>query len=265
MLFETLRQAPGAFTIGGESHRVIEGIPGFSVRDKGWTSNRLTADDARPELVEALAASFYAQLRDRDGLAAQGAVRMLEKTPKNALRVPFFNAAWPDAQFIFLYRDARQTLASMMEAWQSGYFRTYPRLPGWQGPPWSLLLIPGWRELNGQPLPHIVATQWRVTMETLLDDLEALGDARVHAIDYDEFVAAPAPAAQEAASFAGLGWDQQLGTNLPLSQTTVSAPGKDKWRRMADVIESVWPMVEAADRRARDFVSGLRGRGSPKI
>ena len=80
---------------------------------------------------------------------------MLEKTPKNALRVPFLDACFPDAIFIYLYRDPRETLGSMMEAWLSGAFQTYPELPGWEGPPWSLLLVPGWRELIGTPLPEL--------------------------------------------------------------------------------------------------------------
>ena len=96
---------------------------------------------------------------------------MLEKTPKNALRVPFFDAIWPDAYFVYLYRDVRRTLASMMEAWASGAFRTYPRLPGLARLPWSLVLVPGWRELIGRPLPVVVAHQWARTTNILLDDL----------------------------------------------------------------------------------------------
>ena len=83
---------------------------------------------------------------------ADAPVRMLEKTPKNALRVPFLARVFPEARFIYLHRDPRPVLASMMEAWQSGRFRTYPNLPGWTGLPWSLLLVPGWRDLLGRPL-----------------------------------------------------------------------------------------------------------------
>ncbi len=73
---------------------------------------------------------------------------MLEKTPKNALRVPFIDAIWPESEFVYLYRDVRETLYSMMEAWRSGSFRTYPGLPGWPEGSWSLLLVPGWQQLK---------------------------------------------------------------------------------------------------------------------
>src|SRR5688500_9014460 len=66
LLFETLARAPRLYTVGGESHRLIESIAGFSPAARGWQSNRLTAEDGSPEDVEQLDRSFYGQLRDRD-------------------------------------------------------------------------------------------------------------------------------------------------------------------------------------------------------
>ena len=217
-------------------------------------SNRLVGHDATPERSEQLAEGFYRLLKDRDGRRPAGKVRMLEKTPKNALRVPFFNAIWPDAQFVYLYRDVRETLYSMMEAWSSGGFRTYPGLPGWQGLPWSLLLVPDWQRLNGMQLPQIVAHQWAITTETLLDDLEQLGEGKVQAIEYGAFLDSPQPEVERIATRLGLGWDRQLGDTLPLSKTTVSKPDRQKWRRIEKVIQSMLPIVERADARARDFL-----------
>ena len=74
---------------------------------------------------------------------------MLEKTPKNALRIPFIRKTYPDALFVYLYREPRDNVSSIMEAWRSGRFVMYPDLPGWQGLPWSLLLIPGGMALLG--------------------------------------------------------------------------------------------------------------------
>lgn len=258
LLFETLSRAPGLFTIGGESHRVIEGVPAFSVPARGWPSNRLDASDAKPQPVERLAEAFYAALRNRDGQPPVGAARMLEKTPKNALRVPFFDAAWPDSSFVFLYRDARQTVASMAEAWQSGHFCTYPRLPGWTGVPWSLLLVPGWRDLNGLPLAEVIAHQWATTMGILLDDLAALPADRLQVLNYDDFICAPQQSIEHLTGRLDLEWDANLGPQLPLSVTTVSAPAADKWRAMEGVIESIWPIVEATEARAKAFTEQRR-------
>ncbi|GAA4740808.1 hypothetical protein GCM10023264_02230 [Sphingomonas daechungensis] len=258
LLYETLEQAPGLYSIGDESHRLIETVPGLAPQHRGWSSNRLTAIDATADRAEHLAEGFYRQLRDRDGNAPAGRARMLEKTPKNALRIPFFDALWPDSEFVYLYRDVRETLYSMLEAWQSGGFRMYPGLPGWQGATWSLLLVPGWRRLNGMPLPEIVAHQWAITTETMLDDLEQIPDQRVHVVDYGSFLASPQAEMESLAPALGLGWDRQLGPSLPLSKVTVSAPEKDKWRRIEPTINTIWPIVEKADARAREFVARRR-------
>jgi hypothetical protein len=254
LLYETMEQAPSLFSIGDESHWIIEDIPGLAPHQRSWSSNRLTADDVRGEVSEKLAESFYRHLTNREGKVPGGSVRMLEKTPKNALRIPFLDAIWPDSYFIYLYRDVRQAFYSMWEAWRSGGFVTYPQLPGWRGAPWSLLLVPGWQRMNGMQMPEAVAHQWAITTETMLDDVEKIDPARVIAIDYSTFLAAPQAEIERLAKGVGLSWDRSLGATLPPSKTTVSAPDPDKWRRIAQVVEAVWPIVEKADRRAREFL-----------
>ena len=259
LLFETLEKAPALYTTGRESHQLIESIPELFPPMRGWDSNRLSAVDATPECAELIAGSFYRAITDRDGRPAAGRVRMLEKTPKNALRVPFFDAIWPDSFFIYLYRDVRETLASMIEAWVSGGFRTYPRLPGWTNYPWSLLLIPGWRDLIGQPLPVVVARQWATTTNVLLDDLDSLPRERVKPVTNADFLTKPQATTEALASSLGLEWDRKLSSDLPLSKTTVSRPNPDKWRRLEREIEEVMPIVAEADERARAFVEQFRG------
>lgn len=257
LLFETMGQAPGLYTIGTESHAAIESIPKFHPANRMWHSNRLTAADADGPPAERLADGFYGQLRDREGKRAEGAVRMLEKTPKNALRVPFFDAVWRDSIFIYLYRDVRQTMASMMEAWASGRFRTYPQLPGWTGYPWSLLLVPGWQQLRGQPMPVVVANQWAITTKTMLADLAALPRDRVRVVRYADFVADPDGYIRALARSVGLDWDRPLGSDLPLSAYTVSRPNAEKWRRLEHVITPLLPIVAEADEQAQAFVSSF--------
>ncbi|MFM8351941.1 MAG: sulfotransferase family protein, partial [Actinomycetales bacterium] len=110
LLFETLGRAPGVFSVGTESHALIDDIPSLNPSTKGWDSNRLTAEDATDGAVAFLKDRFVNRLRDRTGARPVGGpTRMLEKTPKNALRVPFLAAAFPDARFVYLYRDPRET------------------------------------------------------------------------------------------------------------------------------------------------------------
>jgi hypothetical protein len=250
LLFETLAQAPGLFTIGSESHGVIERVPGLGPHDRGWDSNRLTAQDLTPQIAGQLPAAFYNALRDRSGTGPDGAARMLEKTPKNALRVPFFRALWPHASFVYLYRDPRPTIASMIRGWQSGRFRTY-RLPGWPGPPWSFLLVPGWEEFGGLPLAEIAARQWALTTQTLVNDLSNMSPDQVRVLDYDAFITSPQQQVEALAGSLGLGWDRQLPAALPNSRYTLSSPNPNKWKSLEVEIGAILPLVAEADAVAR--------------
>ena len=257
LLFETLMRAADLYTVGGESHVQIEGIDALHPAARDFASNALGVDAATPEVVALLRARFDQALRDRDGRRSPpGAIRLLEKTPKNALRIPFLREVFPEARFVYLHRDPRETLSSMIEAWNSGTFRTYPRLPGWTGPAWSLLLIPGWKDLIGKPLPEIVARQWETTTRILLDDLAAVPADRVHRIRYDAFLADPQAQMQRLCSELDLDWDTTLEAALPHSVHTLSAPAAEKWRRHEAEIEAVLPLIEATAARAESASRG---------
>lgn len=258
LLFETLAQAPNLFTIGGESHRFIEGLQPFTPSAHNWASNELSEADAKHPAVKMMADAFYSYLKDRDGRPSQGSVRMLEKTPKNSLRIPFLNTIWPDGLFVYLYRDPRQTLASMMRAWQSGKFKTYSNLPGWTGLPWSLVLVPGWQDLLDAPLPDIVAYQWATASTIMLDNLDVLPDDRIVSIDYDAFLSDPQASMQSLSFALGLDWDRELPDRLPPSRMTLTAPAPGKWRELEQEIEEVLPSVSEVAERALDRVRRWR-------
>ena len=177
LLFETLALSPGLFSIGGESHGVFEAIPSLQPANRGWASNELGAADATPQVKARLYDDFFAQLRDANGDAPpQGAtgLRFLEKTPKNALRIEFLDALFPDARYVYLARNPRDQISSMIDAWRSGRFVTYRNLPDWTGKPWSLVLVPGWRDFIDKTVQEVAAHQWQVTTNRILDDLERL-------------------------------------------------------------------------------------------
>ena len=256
LLFETLAKAPAVYTIGSESHAIFEGMPALNIAAHGYDSNRLDASAATPPVIAELRDRIRHRLVSREGKPPVAAsVRVLEKTPKNALRVPFLLHAFPQAHFVFLQRDVHETLASMIEAWDSGRFVTYPELPGWSGPPWSLLLVPGWRELAGKPVHEIVAAQWQATTNQLLDDLESLPRERVTIGRYDALLAEPQAEISRLCAAVGFAWDQTLRGALPHSQHTLTAPAKDKWRRHEREIEQVLPGLGETIARVERFAA----------
>ena len=248
LLFETLAEAPDAWTVGGESHQFIEGLRALHPVAGGIGSNRLDASHASERVVQALRQRFARFLRDRDGREyihnrAIESLRFLEKTPKNGLRQPFLEKVFPGSLYIFLFRDPRPNISSMMEAWKALRWVTYPRLPGWQGPPWSLLLPPGWEQVNGRPLAEICAFQWATANRIILDDLGQLPPERWIACDYASLTDDTETTIERLCAFAGLEVDERLRGRitgeLPLSRYTHTAPDPDKWRRNEEAILGV--------------------------
>lgn len=262
LLFETLACTPQLWTVGGEAHWLVEGFPELCPGAPGVDSNRVEARHATPAIREAVPARILERLQ-RDGGAPlpasfTGALRFLEKTPKNALRIPFFDAVFPDALFVFLWRDPRPNISSIMEAWKTGRWVTYRQLEGWDGP-WSMLLPPGWREMRGRPLEEVAAFQWRSANRIIADDLAALDPARRIMVSYEEFLRDPAAEVRRICDFAGWGFDealrQRVSGPLPLSRYTQTQPEPDKWRRNEAAIERVMHSIDETWVRLRELHS----------
>lgn len=251
LLFKILASSPEVWTIAapgddseGESHTIIESIGSLHPDRHGWDSNRLTADDVSCADAVKLREGFWAKARDRYGNRvdlgrAPWPMVFLEKTPKNALRVPFLNAVFPAAKFIFLHRDPRSNIGSMIDGWNSGRFVPYPAIPGWTRQAWSFLLIPGWRSLLGEPVSRIAAAQWRLANQYILDDLEEVSRSRWIAVSYESLVAEPVRVVERICSFTQIEFGDHLravtSERLP-SVRSLTAPHPDKWRKHQDEI-----------------------------
>lgn len=268
LLFEQLSAQPGAWTIGGESHGVFRAFPHLRAENAQFDSGCLLASHADEHTADAFRRCMAFLLRNHKGepwIAMRpgdrpSTVTLLEKTPRNALNVPFLLEVFPGARFIYLYRDARATIASLVEAWQlgleTGRFVTFRDLPGWDRAAWCFLLPRDWRKLVGKTLFDIAAYQWAACNDKLLDDLEALEDSRCTAVAYDELAGSPSSTLQRLAQFANV--DDRgsfTGTRpLPLSRTTISRPHPDKWRRWESDIEALEAVFTASEQRARRMV-----------
>ena len=259
LLFEQLARANGLWTVGGESHGIFRAFPELRAENAALDSGRLDATHATTTVQTSLRRCFLALLRDHRGepfirLTPErqpATVTLLEKTPRNALNVPFLTEVFPDARFVFLYRDARQNVASLIEAWsvglQTGRFVTFRDLPGWDRPAWCFLLPPGWRSMIGRSLADVAAFQWSETNRILLDDLAALPRERWCAVSYDELVSDPGAAIRQISAFAGVQAPDIPAGDLPLSRTTLTPPDSNKWRRHADTLAALEPVLRETE------------------
>lgn len=261
LLFEQLGRIAGFWTVGGESHVIFLSMPNLRAENAAYDSGALGRRHADLQTSERFRACCLYLLRDHEGRAylqfPDGGRPthpcLLEKTPRNTLNIPFLCEVFPDARFIFLHRDARQVVASLIEAWtvglQTGRFVTFTDLPGWDRPGWCFLLPPGWRELRGKSLAEIAAFQWSVSNQIVLDDLAVIPDERWTSVNYDSLVANPQPEFMRLCRFAGVDADNIPASPLPLSRTTLTPPHPDKWQQYEHEIVPLLPVLDAVSDR----------------
>ena len=253
LLFEQLQRLPGAWSIGGESHAIFNAFPHLRAENAALDSGSLSASHADEQTCDAMRRCFLFLSRDERGrpylrLAEDerpAQLTLLEKTPRNALNVPFLLQVFPRARFVFLHREPRQNIASMIEAWtvglDTGRFVTFRDLPGWDRPGWCFLLPPGWREMVGKPLAEIAAFQWSAANGIVLDEFERLDADRWTSVSYEQLLQDPTATLTALAGFAGLSGPagDVSGESMPLSRTTLSPPHPEKWKRHEADIERI--------------------------
>lgn len=263
LLFETLGHCAGLYSLGDEGHGIIEQHAALRPRPFSNDSNRLLAEHCSETLAGNIRADLLRQICDRDGrspdVATAQKVRLLEKTPKNILRIPFLLQLFPDARFIYLLRDARDNISSIMDGWLSGRFQTYGDKQTRHGP-WSFLVPPGWHEHTGNSLAGIATFQWSACHEFAMLDLSELAPSRWCAVNYSEFLADTAAVVERLCQFMELPFDETLrdycAAGLPNSRYTLTQPAPDKWRRHARELAPQMTQAGALCHRINDFSGG---------
>ena len=184
-------------------------------------------------------------------VAPKESICLLEKTPENCLRMPFLEALFPEMRVIYLIRDGRANVSSLMEGWREPHlFPGYRvprevRIPGDTRGRWAFTLIPGWKTLLDRPLEEVCARQWIACNEAVLAH-EARGRVPYLRVRYEALIARPEETLREIAAFIGEPYERAFGHlegKLP-QINVVSAPDAEKWRRKnGEAIERVLPLM----------------------
>lgn len=197
-------------------------------------------------------ALFRAMARLRNHIAPPGApIRLLDKSPEHCLRLPFLAALFPEARILFITRDGRDNVHSLMEGWRQPHL-----FPGYQTPVpvtaegqtrgrWAFTLIPGWRELVDRPLEEICARQWVACNQAVLDYAASCDARPVLTVHYEDLIATPTATLERIARFLDLSTEEMPAYDQLLPEVNVvSMPGGGKWRREFEAIDRVAPIME---------------------
>jgi len=143
-------------------------------------SHRLTETHAVPAAVSRIRDWFKAQRGSRPWL--------VEKNPRNTLRIPFLRAVFPEAKIVHIVRDGRDVACSLV--------------PGIGGDHWSHLKPPSWRELSTEYTGVVrCALAWKEIVEIALADLAC---APHHTVRYEDLVTQPESVARQLLRYLGI-------------------------------------------------------------
>lgn len=182
--------------------------------------------------------------------------RIVEKTPKNCFRIPFINKLFDDCKFVFIKRDARANINSLIEGWmvKDKYVRGQAtniklNIKGYSennGRYWKYVLPPGWESFTDKSLEEVCAFQWTSSNKAALSGLENIEKSRKFFTSYEELTENTFSVIENLCNFINIpfsGEIQKVSGKPPLVNY-VTVPYRDKWKKNIDLIKNVYPMIE---------------------
>ncbi len=247
LLFNLLRRHDDLASLSGEGHVLWNAFQ--HPRNKGWESDRATAEDIKPREPAFIYSAIAMLSRGR---------RWLDKTPKNSLKVSYLDALFPDAVFILLKRDGRATVNSLIEGWQVRQTVSY-RLPDrldlteYKGKLWSYVLPDGWRRWARTTVAEVAAFQYAAAYETALNDLEAVSPERVIELSFEDLLSRPEVRMArllESLELSASDSVAAMAADLPSYPIVANSPPRpEKWRQRSTELARVAPLFEPAMKR----------------
>jgi len=246
--YETIAASPAVLSFGHEIPEFWETL--WGPHDNGWDSEAAGAEVARPEHRAAAERYFFQRL---------GVGRVLDKTCINVMRVSYLHQIFPKARFVYIHRDGRDNVASLMDGWRhNGHFalsKLFGPLPcavnigGGAFHDWSFLLPPGWRAYNDAPLEEVCAYQWVTANRLALDALAKVPPEQWIRIRYEDLFERPVDMFRAVFERLELPFDDAVRercATLDARPTSIvqGAPRKDKWKqRHAAEVERIMPRI----------------------
>jgi hypothetical protein len=154
---------------------------------------------------------------------------------------------------IYLIRDGRANVNSLIEGWRQPHLFSGYQIPGGIQIPgdtrgrWAFTLIPGWHKLRDRPLAEVCAWQWICCNQAVLTHRQqSFGRIPYLTIRYEDLISKPGEILPLLAEFLDQPFDgpfRNFAESLPEINIT-SQPDSEKWRKQSEhEIKCVLPLI----------------------
>jgi hypothetical protein len=222
-----------------------------------------TADDANTEVKRYLHRQF-----DKFKAASNASV-IVEKTCANSMRVPFIDAVFPDARYVYIVRDGRDVALSAAKRWTASVEFSYLAkklryVPLGDVPTYGIRFIknrlhqmrseekrqaawgpvfPEMREwVNTRSLLEVCAKQWATCVDMSDHAFANMSDQKVHKVSYESLVTDPSKYLTQMAEWYQPGLSQKFDAN---AFEDIHAGSINTWKRKPEALnESVMALLK---------------------
>jgi len=250
VVYKTLSESPQLGTLQRETHDFWVDL--HPVEDKGWNTHALDATDASPRDREHVARYFYSWTGRR---------RWVDKNNQNGLCVPYLQALFPDAVFVYVKRGPGDNINSLIEGWgkpdkYSTWTRQFPEqvaIDQGRYTRWCFFLAEGWRDYLHASIEEVAAFQYQAINRAILDARAQVPAAQWVEVFYEDLVRDPLAGYRQI--YAGCGLDFTAGVEAHC-RAVLSKPydvfGEiklDKWKdgrnreRVERVLDKLTPLA----------------------
>ena len=252
LVYKTLSESQEIGSLQRETHDYWTGL--HPLADKDWNTHALDESDASDRDRDSVSRYFYRWT---------GQHRWVDKNNQNGLCVPYLQALFPDAVFVFVKRSPGDNLNSLIEGWRKpDEFATWSNgLPATvavengQLHQWCFFLAEGWRNYLHAPVEDVAAFQYTAINQAILDAKAKVPAGQWVEVFYEDFLRDPVATFSQVFEGCGLRFDSRLQAHcaevLDIPYNAFSEIRLDKWKdgRNRGKIERVLPQV--ADVAAR--------------
>jgi hypothetical protein len=250
VVYKTLSESPQLGTLQRETHDFWVDL--HPVEDKGWNTHALDASDASDHDRDFVSRYFHAWT---------GRSRWVDKNNQNGLCVPYLQALFPDAVFVYVKRGPGDNINSLIEGWgkpdkYATWTEQFPEkvaIDNGRYTRWCFFLAEGWRDYLNAPIEDVAAFQYQAINRAILDARAKVPATQWVEVFYEDLVRDPVAGYRRI--YQGCGLDFTAGVEAHCRQV-LSKPydvfGEiklDKWKdgrnreRVERVLERVAPLA----------------------
>lgn len=250
VVYKTLSESPQLGTLQRETHDFWVDL--HPLTEKNWDTHALDAADASERDRNYVTRYFYSWT---------GRSRWVDKNNQNGLCVPYLQALFPDAVFVYVKRGPGDNLNSLIEGWgkpdkYATWTEQFPArvaVDNGRYTQWCFFLAEGWRDYLNAPIEDVAAFQYQAINRAILAARAQVPASQWVEVFYEDLVRDPV--AGYKAIYQGCGLDFTPAVEAHCQQV-LSKPydvfGEiklDKWKegrnreRVERVLERVAPLA----------------------